>query len=156
MRLGDLVTGGVVVAGAALILWASAGLPPMPGQRFGPGTFPTVIGCVMAASGGIIAWRGWQARRGATHFDIGALADDPRARLAALWLVLGLVVIILAWRPVGFPLLAALHGGGFMAILGIRPWKAAIWGIATAVLVHLAFTRLLLVPLPAGPLSVLL
>jgi hypothetical protein len=43
-----------------------------------------------------------------------------------------------------------------MLILGVRPLKAVLWSTGTALAVHLLFTRLLLVPLPPGPLRAIL
>ena len=153
MRLADGLSGGVVVAGAALLLWTASGLPDMPGQRFGPATFPTLIGIAMAAAGLVVLWRGRAER---PLFSIGTLGHDRRVQVAVLWLLGGLVAMLVLWQPVGFPLLAAVYSGGLMLILGVRPLPAVFWACAVSVVVHLVFTRLLLVPLPAGPLGFLL
>lgn len=153
MRLADGLSGGVVVSGAALLLWAATGLPDMPGQRFGPATFPTLIGLAMGAAGLVILWRGRSER---PLFDIGTLGHDRRAQAAVLWLLGGLLLMLVLWRPLGFPLLAAAYCGGLMLILGVRPRSAVFWASAVTLAVHLVFTRLLLVPLPAGPLGLLL
>lgn len=153
MRLADSLSGGVVVAGAALLLWAASGLPAMPGQRFGPATFPTLIAIAMGTAGLVVLWRGRAER---PLFSVGTLGHDRRVQAAVLWLLGGLVLLLVLWRPAGFPLLAAVYSGGLMLILGVRPLPAVFWACAVAIAVHLVFTRLLLVPLPAGPLGVLL
>jgi putative tricarboxylic transport membrane protein len=156
LRLADALTGGAVLGGAALLLWQAQGLPPMPGQRFGPSTFPTLIALVMGAAGLVILARGWRTSADTTLVEIGPLGRDRRAQAAVLWLLLGLAAMLALWRPVGFPLLAAGYSFGLMLILGVGPLRAALWSCGTAVAVHLLFTRLLLVPLPPGPLRVLL
>jgi putative tricarboxylic transport membrane protein len=152
LRLADALTGGAVLCGAALLLWQAALLPPMPGQRFGPATFPTLIALVMGAAGAVIMVRGIRTRQGSALAEIGPLGQDRRAQAAFLWLVLGLVAMIVLWRPVGFPLLASGYSLGLMLILGVGPLRALLWSSGAALAVHLLFTRLLLVPLPPGPL----
>ena len=152
MRLADAISGGVVVAGAALLLWTASGLPAMPGQRFGPSTFPTLIALVMAAAGLFILLRGLWFGRGEPLVLIGELAKDRRAQAAVLWLLSGTVLMMLAWRSVGFPLLGTGLGAGLMAILGVGPLRALLWSAGVALVIHLVFTKLLLVPLPAGAL----
>lgn len=156
MRLADALTGGAVLSGAALLLWQAQALPPMPGQRFGPSTFPTLIAIVMGGAGLVILARGLRSLAGTRLVEIGPLAHDRRTQAACLWLVLGLLAMLLLWRPVGFPLLASTYSLGLMLILGVRPLKAILWSTGTALAVHLLFTRLLLVPLPPGPLRALL
>ncbi len=156
MRLADALTGGVVLCGAALLLWQAQGLPPMPGQRFGPSTFPTLIAVVMGGAGLLILARGLRSLAGTALVEIGPLGSDRRAQLAFLWLLLGLVAMLVLWRPVGFPLLAAGYSLGLMLILGVGTLRAVLWSGGTALAVHLLFTRLLLVPLPPGPLRALL
>ena len=153
MRLADGLSGAAVLLGALSLLWAAAGLPDMPGQRFGPATFPTLIALAMGAAGLVILWRG---RAGRPLLDIGTLGRDRRAQAAVVWLLGGLVAMLVLWRPLGFPLLAACHSGGLMLILKARPLASIFWAAAVALMVHLVFTRLLLVPLPAGPLGPLL
>ena len=155
MRLADALTGGAVLCGAALLLWQAALLPPMPGQRFGPATFPTLIALVMGAAASVILVRGIRTPGGAKLVEIGPLGHDRRAQAACLWLLLGLGAMIVLWRPMGFPLLAAGYSLGLMLILGVGPLRALVWSSGAALSVHLLFTRLLLVPLPAGPLRAL-
>lgn len=156
MRLADALTGGAVLSGGALLLWQAAGLPAMPGQHVGPSTFPTLIACVMGAAGMVILVRGIRTVRGLPLVEIGPLGHDRRAQAGFLWLLLGLVAMIVLWRPIGFPLLASGYSYGLMLILGVRPWRALLWSVGAALAVHLIFTRLLLVPLPPGPLRALL
>lgn len=156
MRLADRVSGAVVIAGAALLLWAAQGLPGMPGQRFGPATFPTLIGMVMAAAGAVIAMRSWLRDREEPWLNLGELAHDRRAQASVLWLLGGLALMLMLWRPLGFPLLGGAYAAGLMLILGVTPLRALFWSVMPALAIHLVFTRLLLVPLPPGPLRVLL
>jgi len=155
LRLADRLSGGVVIAGAALLLWQAQSLPPMPGQRFGPSTFPTLIALVMGAAGLVILARSVWRPIAAALIDPGELSADRRARAAVFWLLLGLVLMLLLWRPVGFPLLGAAYALGLMLVLGVPPLRSMLWSAGTALLIHLVFTRLLLVPLPPGPLRLL-
>lgn len=85
--------------------------------------------------------------------DLSAWYGKPRALVALAWTILGLVVVILAFREAGFVLLATAYAGGLMVVLGARPLPALALALAVAVVVHQAFTRLLYVPLGLGPLQ---
>lgn len=156
MRLADALTGGIVLCGAAVLLWRAQGLPDMPGQHFGPATFPTLIALVMGAAGCVVLVRGLATGRTGPLVEVGMLGRDRRAQAAVLWLLLGLVAMLALWRSVGFPVLACGYSLGLMLILGVRAGRALLWSGLVVLIVHLAFTRLLLVPLPPGPLRALL
>jgi putative tricarboxylic transport membrane protein len=79
-------------------------------------------------------------------------ADRPYYAAFA-WVLLGLGVIIRLWETVGFIVLLSVFLTGFMVLLKVALWRAALLAVVATVAVYLVFIRLLMVPLPAGILA---
>jgi putative tricarboxylic transport membrane protein len=94
------------------------------------------------------------AAYGAVEQEGGDEAPADRPYYAAFaYLLLGLVAIIRLWETVGFILLLSVFLTGFMALLKVALWRAALLAVIATVAVYLVFIRLLMVPLPAGILA---
>ena len=150
MQLSDRVTGAVLVALGGLAAWNASYLPGVPGQDVGPAAFPLVIGTGLIICGALIV------------FGIGqsfeAPEEDPPAGpgpwriggLRALVPAALLLFYVFAAEPLGFlPTAAIMVLVGAFA-LGARPVLAVPLALIAPPLVHLAFYKLLRVPLPAG------
>lgn len=152
MHLSDRVTGAVLVGlgGAAAIVGSR--LPAVPGQDVGPAAFPMVIGIGLALCGVLIALgigRNFEAS------EEGEEAPPERLRLGGLRALVppGLLLFyVLASEPLGFLLTGAIIVLVAGLVLGARPALAVPLAIVMPALVHLAFYKLLRVPLPAGVL----
>jgi putative tricarboxylic transport membrane protein len=132
-------------------------LPDVPGQDFGPGFFPIILGAGLAIFGAAYAVN---ALRGVSP----ALAGPPPEPVsdeietapekpfigALLWLVLGLVAIVQLWEPVGFVPLLTAYLAGFMFLIGVSAWQALLLAGGTTIAAHLVFVRVMMVPLPSG------
>ncbi|MFZ4409974.1 MAG: tripartite tricarboxylate transporter TctB family protein [Paracraurococcus sp.] len=151
MHLSDRVTGAVLMAlgGAAAIVGSR--LPAVPGQDVGPAAFPLLIGSGLVLCGGLIA------------FGVGRSFEVPEeaeagpgpwklGRLRALVPPALLLFYVLASEPLGFLLTGAVMVFAAALALGARPVLAVPLAIVAPLLVHLAFYKLLRVPLPAGVL----
>lgn len=149
MHLSDRVTGAVLVAlgGAAAIVGSR--LPGVPGQDVGPSAFPILIGSGLIICGALIA------------FGIGHSFEVPEEEDAGPgpWRLGGLralvppallVFYVYASEPLGFLLTGAILVFVAALVLGARPRLAVPVAIVAPLLVHLAFYKLLRVPLPAG------
>lgn len=154
MRINDAVTGAVLLAVALAIVLYARTLAGMPGQRFGPDLFPTLIALGLGACGAALVVRGLRRRE-----VRGLAALDPWARsgghLLDIALVLGgLVLLILAWDRAGFLIGATLYATALIARFrrGRLASSLAI-GLLACLLIDLGFRRVLLVPLPLGPLT---
>ncbi len=147
MQLSDRITGAVLVSLGAAAAWGGSRLPPVPGQDVGPAAFPLLIGFGLVACGVLIALgigRGFEApqEEGPTHSWLSSL----RVLVPPLLLFF----YALASEALGFLLTAAVMVFVAAIALGARPGSAAILALSTPPLVHLAFYKLLSVPLPAG------
>lgn len=154
MRIHDSLIGVVLLALAAFMAFEAAGFPPMPGQRFGPSLVPNLLaagfaicGLVLVASGlrnrdvkGLVELGEW-ARKGGHVFDVGLV-------------VVGLALLILFWQPVGFLIGATVYTGLLAArFRGGRLASSFVIAALACFAIDWAFRRLLLVPLPQGPLT---
>jgi putative tricarboxylic transport membrane protein len=148
----DLLLGLGFVIGGSVVVAASQTTPTIPGQVYGPGFFPFLIGCALIAGGGMMAVR---AVTDPPVTETAASAPAPGAAhlLTLAFVLVGLVACIFLLEPVGFiPVTTALTAG-FMMLLRVSPLVAAPLALAGSVVVTLIFSKILLVPLPSGLLQ---
>jgi putative tricarboxylic transport membrane protein len=159
MQLSDRTTGLTLIGVGALAAYGASRLPPMPGQDIGPSVFPTVIGFGLAVCGALIALGIGRSFEEQAEADLAA-HQDPRTRapaaqsrlygLRALVPVALLLFYVAAANTVGFVPIAAVIVFTMAYALGAN-WKH---GVALALVappvIHLLFSKLLRVPLPAG------
>lgn len=154
MRINDTIFGALLLALAGFIWIAAAGFPKVPGTQYGPGFFPQVIAAGIAVGALLLFWRGWRALAGGERLAaVGPWARHPSRWLGLLVIVGSLVFYDLAAEPLGFPIVGLVIGTVFMVYLGVRLWRAAAISLGMVVVIWLLFARLLLVPLPGGPLT---
>ena len=152
MQLSDRVTGAVLVALGGAAALVGSRLPAVPGQDVGPAAFPMLIGGGLVICGVLII------------FGIGQSFEVPEEDAAGPgpWRLGGLRALIppalllfyvLASEPLGFLITAAIIVFVASTALGARPRLSVPIALVAPLLVHLAFYKLLRVPLPAGLLS---
>lgn len=145
----------------AVVIAEAMRLPTIPGQTYGPGFFPMLIGIGLAVFGAIYALN---ARRpmqpvimlegeGAALGEYNEAAPERPFYGALAWLLVGLVATILLWETVGFIVLMSAVLMVFMILLGVRAWQAALVAVASTLVVYALFIKILMIPLPAGLLG---
>ena len=156
MRLPDRVTGLFLVGLGAAAAYGGWQLPPVPGQPVGPNVFPLVIGTGLALCGLAIAF-------GIGHSfeeeeDLIAVAGEqankpPPGKLSGLRVLLPpalLLFYVAVADRLGFIITAGLIVFVTSTALGAR-WKLSLpLAVLAPIGVHLIFSKLLRVPLPAG------
>lgn len=154
MQLSDRITGGVLVLLGAASAWEGSKLPAVPGQDVGPAAFPMVIGFGLMGCGLLIA------------LGIGASFEAPEEEepenSGSLMSRLGLRVLVppalLLFYALAVDHLGFLLTAGVMVFLGALALRARVMlalpvAVIAPLLVHLAFYKLLRVPLPDGLLG---
>ena len=140
--MSNRISGGVLMALGAAAAWGGSRLPPVPGQDVGPAAFPMVIGFGLILCGALIA------------LDIGEsfeVDDKPTPLNPRVLVPPGLILFyVLAANTLGFLLTAAAMVLCAALALGARPRLALAMAVIAPPLIHLAFYKLLRVPLPAG------
>lgn len=153
MRINDAVFGAALWLLAGLVLWQIGTFPSMPGQSFGPALVPGLLATGFALCGALLMIGGVRHRHGRPWAALGAWRRDGRLLDGAIVLG-GLALLILGWSRLGF-----LIGGSFYSFLliwrfrGGNPLLALSVAVIACFLIDWGFRRLLLVPLPLGPLK---
>ncbi|MBS7813293.1 tripartite tricarboxylate transporter TctB family protein [Roseococcus pinisoli] len=153
MQLSDRITGGALVLLGAAAAWGGSKLPAVPGQDVGPAAFPMLIGFGLIFCGSLIA------------FGVGRsfeVEEEPQENSGSLMARLGLRVLVppalLLFYALAVDHLGFLLTAGVMVFLGALALRASVklalpLAIIAPFFVHLAFYRLLRVPLPEGLLG---
>jgi putative tricarboxylic transport membrane protein len=123
----------------------------MPGQRFGPAWFPGVIAGGLAVCGSLLIFAGM--RRGAPWVALPDWLFRRRPALGVAAVVGGLVFYILAADKLGFHITGIVLLATWMRVLGASWRVAALVSVIATVAIHLAFYKLLRIPLPWGLLE---
>jgi putative tricarboxylic transport membrane protein len=147
----------------AFVIFGASQLPAIPGQDFGPGFFPMLLGIGLMLGGIAYAltslWRPYApvAIAEGEVDAFGTETDGPtQPYYAALaWLIIGLLSMIVLWERVGFIILLSVFLVVFLMLLRVAFWRAALLCVLLTIAVYLVFIRLLMVPLPAGLLAAL-
>jgi putative tricarboxylic transport membrane protein len=123
----------------------------MPGQKFGPAWFPGMVALGLGICGALLVYQG--ARSGMAWYSAPQWLREPRARAAVAAVLGGLVVYILAADALGFHLTAIAITALWVRVLGAS-WRVTVpVALLAPVIIHLAFYKLLRVPLPWGILE---
>ena len=120
----------------------------MPGQRFGPAWFPGLVAAGLGVCGLFLVFAG--VRRGAPWVALPDWVYRPRPLLGVGSVIGGLLFYILAADKLGFHLTGVVLLALWIRILG-RSWRAAaVVAVLATVAIHLAFYKVLRIPLPWG------
>lgn len=151
MKVNDALTGAALIVFGLVVLWHVQAFPTIPGQRYGAGLFPGLIAVGLAACGAMLVVRG--ARSRAPLLELAAWTSAPRPVAAFFSVIAGLAVYVAVADFLGFHLTGFLLLLGWTLVYGTRPAVAVAVAVIAPILIHLAFYRLLRIPLPWGLLQ---
>jgi putative tricarboxylic transport membrane protein len=151
MKVHDALIGAALVLFGGVVLWHVQGFPPIPGQKYGAALFPRLVAAGLLLCGLLLIVRG--ARAGGPWLAPGAWTRHPRAVAAFLSIPAGLAFYLLAADALGFHLTGTLLLLGWTLVFGTRPAVAVPVAILAPIVIHLAFYKLLRIPLPWGVLE---
>ncbi|MBI5722109.1 MAG: tripartite tricarboxylate transporter TctB family protein [Burkholderiales bacterium] len=147
MKRIDRGVGLALVLLAAAVLWSARSFPNVPGQKLGAGTLPTVVGAGLLLCGLVLALRGWRSRE-----EAGAAPMAAEHYGSAFVIVVVIALYLLASERLGFLLLAPLALAALFRAFRVGWLPTLCWAIGGTLVVHIAFYKLLRVPLPWGVL----
>jgi putative tricarboxylic transport membrane protein len=142
---------GIALAALALaVLWSARSFPPVPGQKLGSAFLPMIIGAGLLVCGVALVVRSF---RGRVYAKAEVVAGVEEHFGSAVVIVGAVLAYIFLAEPIGFLFIAPLCLLAVFLALRVR-WPVALGcAIGGTLLVHLAFYKLLRVPLPWGPLT---
>ncbi len=143
---------GLAALGVAVMVSARA-FPNVPGQKLGAGFLPMLIGAGLVLCAVALLWRSRRASGAAVA--VASPASVPRAaeHFGSSLVIIAAVAgyIVLADR-LGFLLVAPLCLVAVFRALRVGWRPTLLWALCGTLLVHVAFYKLLRVPLPWGVL----
>jgi putative tricarboxylic transport membrane protein len=151
MKVHDALIGAVLVLFGAIVLWHVQGFPPIPGQKYGAALFPRLVAAGFVLCGLLLVLRG--ARAGGAWLELETWTRSPRAVVAFLSVPVGLGVYVLLADSLGFHLIGTLLVLCWTFAFGARPALAVGVAVLAPIVIHLAFYKLLRIPLPWGVLE---
>ena len=130
-----------------VVMWTARSFPNVPGQKLGAGFLPMLVGAGLLLCALALVVR---SLLGAAYAKAGP-DEARREHFGSSLVIIGAVVgyIVLADR-VGFLILAPLCLVATFLALRVKLSHALLWALAGTVVVHVAFYKLLRVPLPWG------
>lgn len=154
MRFNDAVFGVILlVFSTAITVIAQTTFPDLPGQQYGPAFFPTIIGCVLFGCGVILLVRGISKWKTVPILVLGEWASLPRHVFNFGLVFVALVVYIVFTDTVGFIPVSFVILGVLLWRFGCRPLTSVVVAAIATLVIHTAFYKFLLVPLPWGILE---
>lgn len=155
MKVSDLLAGALfVLLGLSQVAYGM-NLPAMPGQRYGAGLFPIILGLGFALCGLNLAWTGWRerGRTGEALATLAAWVRDPFFAGNVAFVLVLIVLYVLLSNTIGFiPMSIAILTALFVR-LKIPLRRSLVIALATTAAIQIGFANLLKVPLPSGILS---
>lgn len=151
MRTTDRWVGLALALLGFAVLWSARAFPDVPGQKLGAAFLPMLVGAGLLLSGLALVVRSLRGRAYAHE----AGQDAPKAEhFGSSAVIVGAVVAYIALsEKVGFLFIAPVCLLAVFLALRVG-WKPAVlWALGGTVLVHVAFYKLLRVPLPWGVLT---
>ena len=138
---------GLALALLGIAVMASArAFPNVPGQKLGAGFLPMLVGAGLLVCGLLLVLRSFKPAR-------YALAEPLRAAEhfgSSLVVIAAVAAYILLAERLGFLVLAPLCLLAVFRALRVGWRQALLWSLVGTLVVHVAFYKLLRVPLPWG------
>jgi putative tricarboxylic transport membrane protein len=150
VRKVDRWVGLGLAALALAVLWSARAFPDVPGQKLGAAFLPMIVGVGLLLCALALVAR--SLRRDA-YADSETRPEVEEHFGSAAVIVGAVLAYIFLSERIGFLVIAPLCLLAVFLALRVR-WKTAVLcAIGGTLLVHLAFYKLLRVPLPWGPLT---
>ncbi|MEO7938096.1 MAG: tripartite tricarboxylate transporter TctB family protein [Burkholderiaceae bacterium] len=153
MKFNDAVIGLLLLVLGAVVLFIVKDYPTIPGQQVGPALFPGLIAVGLCIGGAMLVVRGWHTRVRVPWLVFDDWVRSPRHVLAFAVLIGSVLFYILVSQWLGFILSAVLILFTLFRVLRVSMARSALIAVVATLVIHVAFYKLLRVPLPWGVLT---
>ena len=153
MKVNDALGGAALVALGAVVLWHIQGFPPMPGQKYGPAWFPGLIAGGLIVCGALLVIARLRAAAPEALLALPEWTRRARPVASVVSVIAGLLLYVFVADKLGFHITAAALLLLWSRLLGASWLLALPVSLAATAAIHLAFYKLLKVPLPWGLLE---
>jgi len=151
VKINDAITGVALILLGVGILWHIQGFPAMSGQKYGPAWFPGIAAAGLALCGLALVYQGVKRRAPWMALDDWTRRRRPVAGFFAV--IAGLAFYVVVSNPLGFHLTGVLLLVAWLRVLGARWPVTIVVAIVAPIVIHLAFYKVLRIPLPWGVLE---
>jgi len=135
---------------AAAVLWSARTFPAVPGQKLGAGFMPMLVGAGLLVCGLALVWRSFGA---AAYVGEAARPAAGTEHFGSAAVIIGVILFYIATAErLGFLIVAPICLVLVFKALRAATVPALLWAVGGTVVVHVAFYKLLRVPLPWGVL----
>jgi putative tricarboxylic transport membrane protein len=152
VKVNDAISGIFFILLGSLIFYLTRDFPIMPGQKYGAGLFPRLIGFLMGFGGVVLIFRGIKTRKGTPWVTAMDWVSSPR-HIISFFLVIGVLIFyilvsdLLGFIPTAFICLMVL----LVWLRGPVYWKSSfLISILSVIVIQQFFGEFLRVPLPWG------
>jgi len=153
VKVNDALSGAALVALGAIVLWHIRDFPKIPGQNYGAAWFPGWIAAGLIVCGALLIAVRLRAAAPAPLIALPEWARRGRPVASVASVIAGLVIYVVVVDTLGFHITAAALLLLWSRMLGAS-WRLAVpVSLAASIVIHLAFYKLLKVPLPWGLLE---
>jgi putative tricarboxylic transport membrane protein len=135
---------------AGAVLWSARSFPDVPGQKVGAGFLPLLIGVGLLLCGIGLVVRSLRGRAYAGEEPVGDHGGEHFGSSFVVIAVIGFYIV--AAERLGFLIVAPLGLLAVFKALRVSTGQALLWAVVGTLVVHVAFYKLLRVPLPWGVL----
>jgi putative tricarboxylic transport membrane protein len=153
VKVNDALTGAALVALGATVFWHIQGFPKIPGQNYGAAWFPGWVASGLIICGALLIAGRLRAAGSAPWVVAPDWLRRPKAVLAVASVPAGLLAYVFLADALGFHLVAAGLLLTWCRLLDASWRRALPTAVVATLLIHLAFYKLLKVPLPWGVLE---
>jgi len=150
VRTTDRWLGLAMALLAAAVLWSARTFPAVPGQKLGAGFMPMLVGAGLLVCGLALVWRSFGA---AAYVGEAARPAAGTEHFGSAAVIIGVILFYIATAErLGFLIVAPICLVLVFKALRAATVPALLWAVGGTVVVHVAFYKLLRVPLPWGVL----
>jgi len=150
VKINDALSGAALAALGATVLWHIRDFPKIPGQNYGAAWFPGWIAAGLVICGALLIASRLRSPASGPMLSLPEWAARARPVASVAAVIAGLVAYVLVVDALGFHLTAAALLLLWSRLLGASLRLALPVAVVATVVIHLAFYKLLKVPLPWG------